>query len=267
MIFNLFIIEILELILYLLLKNKVVKKIHYVLYLIFVGLVSILSIDTLDILLALISVISSIIPLIISIIKREDNKAILIFTNIALILSNSNMIFSEIYYLNYLVTFGLMIVYAYLNKDKIQRYVPLFGSAVLLLSFINIIIVDYNLFNCLNLLVYSYIGLLIMSLISDKNSKDWFMTIYFSILILIHLFTSNIWLFLTVTLVVVLMIVISFIKDFKKLKISAIILFILNFIYQLRDFWFDIPVAIYLLVLGLVIIGIVVVKEIKDNKE
>ena len=61
------------------------------------------------------------------------------------------------------------------------------------------------------------------------------------------------------------MVLIGFIKDFKKLKITGIILFILNLLYQLKDYWNKIPLAIYLLVIGLILIGIVIIKELKEK--
>jgi len=90
--------------------------------------------------------------------------------------------------------------------------------------------------------------------------------IYSIIIVLANMFTSEILIGVTICLITLLLIIYSFLKNFKKVKVSAIILFILNLIYMLRDFWSDIPLAIYLLILGFILIGVVIFKEIKDNK-
>lgn len=271
LIFNIFIIETLELILYLIIKNKLLKNVHYGIYLTLVGLIAILSINTDNIYLALIALASSIIPLTISVIKKSDKLiGITIFTSVALIFSNSSGVFEEIYYLNYLITFILMSGYAYIFKaDKYRKYISLYSIAILLLMFIETIFLSYDIYYSLKLLMYSYVGLLISTQISNsnKNSADIFASIYFALLILINLFQSNIYLFITINLITIIMIIIGSIKNFKKIKFTAIILFIINLIYELKDFWKDIPVAIYLLIIGLILIGIVVVKEIKENKK
>ena len=126
--------------------------------------------------------------------------------------------------------------------------------------------IKYVYLQCINLGIFSYLGAIISSLIKEKDSKDLFILLYSTFIILINMFTSEILIGVVICLITLLLIVYAFFNDFKKTKISAIILFILNLIYMLRDFWADIPLAIYLLILGLLLIGIVIFKEIKDNK-
>lgn len=268
-IFNLFIIEVIELILYLIDKNNISKKIHYFMYIILVGIISLISVECGDIYLVLIALISIIIPFILSILKKnEDNIPLLVFTTATLIIVNSNDVFENVYYLNYAITLILMFGYAYLFKnDSNKKYISLFGSSILMFSFNHIAVFDYSIYRSLDLLIYSYIGVLIASLISRNDSKDIFLSVFLTISCIFNIFSSDIMLSITVSLVTILMVIFGFIKDFKKIKITGIILFILNLIYVLRDFWKDIPLAIYLLVLGLLLIGIVVVKEIKENKD
>jgi len=82
-----------------------------------------------------------------------------------------------------------------------------------------------------------------------------------------NIITNELLVSLIISVITILMVIFGFIKDFKKVKISGIILFIVNLVYLLRDFWSDIPLAIYLLVIGLALIGIVIFKEIKENKD
>jgi len=264
-VFNLFILEIIELALYLLIKNKVVSTIHYVLYLVLIGNIVMNPSDNLF--LSLIALISSIIPLILLIFKKDKNIVGLVFTLLFMIKSCSNQVFSNIYYLNYLFVFVLMIFYSYMVKnDKQKKYFALFASSILLLSFIDLITLNYSVLVSLEIIVYSYVGILIASFIDVKDSRDLFITLYFTIISLINIFNGELIINLVISVITILMIIFGFIKDFKKTKISAIILFILNLIYILKDFWKDIPLAIYLLVIGLLLIGVVIVKEIKENK-
>lgn len=264
-VFNLFILEILELALYLLIKNKVVSTIHYVMYLVLIGNIVMNPSDNLF--LSLIALISSIIPLILLIFKKDKNNVGLVFALLFMIKSCSNQVFSNIYYLNYLFVFVLMVFYSYMVKsDKQKKYMSLFASAILMLSFINLLTLNYSVLVSLEIIVYSYVGILIASLIDVKDSRDLFITLYFTIISLINIFNGELIINLVISVITILMIIFGFIKDFKKTKISAIILFILNLIYILKDFWKDIPLAIYLLVIGLLLIGVVIVKEIKENK-
>lgn len=264
-VFNLFILSIIELSLYLLIKHNGAKIIHYVMYLVLVGNIVLNPSDNLF--LALISLISSLIPLGLSIIKKEDNKVALGFIFAFIVLSNANSVFININYLNYLFVFVALTLYAYINKnDLYKKYYALFASCLLLFSFTSLLDIKYVYLQCINLGIFSYLGAIISSLIKEKDSKDLFILLYSTFIILINMFTSEILIGVIICLITLLLIVYAFFNDFKKTKISAIILFVLNLIYMLRDFWADIPLAVYLLILGFILIGVVVVKEIKDNK-
>jgi len=264
-VFNLFLLSIIELALYLLIKKMSVKTIHYVLYLVLVGNIVLNPTD--DLFLALITLISSLIPLGLNIIKKKDNKVALGFIFAFIVLANANSVFINIYYLNYLFVFVGLILYAYIFKnDLYKKYYALFASCLMLFSFTNIMSLDHIYLQCINLCIYTYLGGIISSLIKDNYSKDLFIMIYSIVIILANMFTSEILIGVTICLITLLLIIYSFLKNFKKVKVSAIILFILNLIYMLRDFWSDIPLAIYLLILGFILIGVVIFKEIKDNK-
>lgn len=264
-VFNLFILSIIELILYLIIKEKCVKTIHYILYLILVGNIVLNTSDNLF--LALITLFSSLLPLLLSMLNKDANNVALGFIFGFIILANQNSIFINIYYLNYLFVFIALILYAYnFKNDLYKKYYALFASCLILFSFVNIINIDYVYLQCINLGIFIYLGSIISSLIKDKNSKDLFVTLYSIIILLSNMFTEEILIGVIVCFISLILIIYGFIKDFKKIKISAIILFILNLIYMLRDFWSDIPLAIYLLILGLVLIAVVIIKEIKENK-
>jgi hypothetical protein len=179
-VFNLFILEIIELALYLLIKNKVVSTIHYVMYLVLIGNIVMNPSDNLF--LSLIALVSSIIPLILLIFKKDENNVGLVFILLFMIISCSNQVFSNIYYLNYLFVFVLMIFYSYIVKiDKQKKYLALFASSILLLSLINLLTLNYSVLVSLEIIVYSYVGVLIASLINVKDSRDLFITLYFTV--------------------------------------------------------------------------------------
>ena len=168
--------------------------------------------------------------------------------------------------MNFLFVFVALILYAYnFRRDIYKKYFSLFASCLILFSFADIINIDFKYLQCINLGILTYLGALISSLI-NRESKELFITIYSIIILLSNMFTNEILIGIVICFISMFLIIYGFIKDFKKIKISAIILFILNLIYMLRDFWSDIPLAIYLLLIGLILIGVVIIKEIKENK-
>ena len=267
-IFNLFIVEIIQLFLYLFIKNDLIKKIHYYLYFGFIGLIALASTECSNLFLALIALVSSLIPILVIMLKKDKSLFILLFSISTLLIINTNDIFVEINYLNYLFVILLLLFYGYLFKsEKTNRYIALFGVAGNAFIFINVVDLKNYLYSSLNILLFVYLALLIASLFDDNKSKDIFLGISLGVICLFNIFTPYTMVSILVSIITLLMVIFGFIKDFKILKVSGIILFILNLIYLLRDLWSTIPFAIYLLVIGLTLIGIVIFKEMKENKD
>ena len=104
-------------------------------------------------------------------------------------------------------------------------------------------------------------------IIENDNSKDSFGLIGIIIDILIVLPIENTLVGIYIGLIGLLTIMIGFSNNiYKSFFKGGIIITIVNILYQLRDLWEQIPFSFYLLIGGLVIIGFVTIKEIKNKK-
>ena len=154
-----------------------------------------------------------------------------------------------------------------ITNDKILKKTCFLVIVVPLLKMIGEIN-DETIRTILISIIVLYIDFLIVQyFIENNNSKDTFGLIGIIIAILIVLPIENTLVGIYIGLIGLLTIMIGFSNNiYKSFFKGGIIITIVNIIYQLRDLWEQIPFSFYLLIGGLVIIGFVTIKEIKNKK-
>ncbi len=169
-----------------------------------------------------------------------------------------------------IILVSLLITAYYLNREK---YTPLF---ILVLSYIPYVmtlnefaLLSSNMFIILTRLPLIFIVFLISrSILSMKiKGSNVLEIILLSIVFFSYIFTVNLTLGLFTFILAIIMIYIGFKNEkYNSLFIVGIGATILNIIVQLSDFWASVPLPIYLLFSGLLIIGYVTYKEINKTK-
>ena len=154
-----------------------------------------------------------------------------------------------------------------ITNDKILKKTCFLVIVVPLLKMIGEIN-DETIKTILISIIVLYIDFLIVQyFIENDNSKDSFGLIGIIIAILIVLPIENTLVGIYIGLIGLLTIMIGFSNNiYKSFFKGGIIITIVNILYQLRDLWEQIPFSFYLLIGGLVIIGFVTIKEIKNKK-
>lgn len=139
-----------------------------------------------------------------------------------------------------------------------------------------LIINELNILNELKTMLYILPLLLLVFIITRKilgyNKKNNFIIeiILLSIIFIAYIFEINELLGFFTGIISLIMIFIGFkFEKYNSLFYTGLGVFILNLIVQLSEFWSKVPLFVYLLIIGLGIIGYVTYKEIKkvNNKE
>ena len=134
-----------------------------------------------------------------------------------------------------------------------------------------VMINDTNMIYELKLITINVIGMYIMTMINlfllkqDKD-RNVFTTIMSIILLLRIMFIESWMIGLYIGIVSLILIIIGFTKkEYKGLFIEGIIILIINIMYQFKYILEELPLWIYTLLAGLIIIGLVTYKVIKDK--
>lgn len=266
------IISIIVGIFYLLAKEKYYKITYLIFYIISLLFSFILPSDK-----SVITIIANIISsLLLFVIVYRSNNNMKKFTPIATIVSlfsiyynivPSDVIKLNTFVLNVIVIVAYLIITLIFNSEK-KVFIPtLFMYTIPLISISNYISISY-ISTILNIAVSFYILALICELlIKDEETKNAIASIFSALILLFSVFNENIYVGIFIGILSVLLILIGiFNKKYKSLYIIGIIYLILNLIYQLRNVWGRIPFWLYLLIVGLLIIGIVTYMQIKISK-
>ena len=167
--------------------------------------------------------------------------------------------------------FVLLLLTAYfMRKDKVN-YV--FSIALSYLPY-GIMISLFNLKYELEVILMGTPLLILVSIFSNvlvdlpKKTKTVLETIALSIIMCMFIFEANLFIGIYVGVISVIMMLIGTKNSkFNALFYTGIISLILNIYIQLQEFWSKIPVVVYTLIAGLLIIFYVTYKELNKNKK
>lgn len=116
-------------------------------------------------------------------------------------------------------------------------------------------------------LAFYILFMLVNNLVKKEITKSTLYTIFSCLLLLTIVFEQNLIIGLFAGLISLLLMIIGLLKDnYKALFVTGLVFLTLNLVIQLRTFWFQIPFWLYLMLAGLLLIGIVMYKEIHKKK-
>jgi len=253
-----------------LVNNKKIQKISIILYFI---LFIITLFETTQLIPAIINIIVSLLVLALTI-KDESTKKLKL-SYIATLLA----IATTFAYTNILdttqVNNGIIILIIYTlftlincknkNLNKISYLSIILPLYIITTGYID----DYEITQIINNSIAMYIVLLLnIFLVKDNKDRNILSTILIAIIMMEIIFTESWMIGLYVGVISLILIIIGYIKkEFKGLFIEGIIITVVNILVQLKYALQELPLWLYTLLAGLIIIGLVTYKIIKDNEK
>lgn len=165
-----------------------------------------------------------------------------------------------------LIIFGTL---TYLIKQPKYRTINYISLVVPLLGIVNSITMHDELKAiCYNIFALYVLFLLVTLVVKKSEDKDLFATIGTSLIIVGVIFQRSILTAIYVGLLGILIIVITHNKyEYKKFFYCGIVITIINIIVQVGEFWTQIPLWLYLLLVGCGLIAFVTYKEANRKNE
>jgi hypothetical protein len=214
--------------------------------------------------------IACLIPFYITQIKKEQYEKFDVVTFILILLSIFSFIFNEKVFIMQetaksltVLAIYIILIIAYRNRKVLYTL----SSLATMVPF-NILISNMDLSYSVDSIVRSAFYLTLIPLLCRNvpklQERDLLLTIFYSLIMYNVIFIDGLEIGLYVGFVALLLILFGFInKDYKSIFMLGIILTALNIIFQLRELWIKIPFWLYLLVAGMILIGLVMYKGIK----
>jgi hypothetical protein len=104
-------------------------------------------------------------------------------------------------------------------------------------------------------------------LIRDSKNSNLLLGIALPVVILSIIYKVDIAIAIFVGIVALIMIIFGAInKQYKAIYVEGIVFTIMNLVIQLWDLWGELPIYVYLLIGGFILIGIVTIRELKKSK-
>lgn len=257
---------------YELIKNKNIKTTCLILYYI-VFILALLLNNNQQILPSFINLLASIIQLLL--IDKEQNQTKTKISYITLLITvASTLIYTNILNTTQLINSALLLlIYTLLTitttkETSINKinYLSIILPLTVMTKDINI---GYELETILSTTIGMYIILLInIFLLKKRNEKNIFSTITTSLLLLQIISIESWQIGLYIGIIALILIIIGFInKEYKALLIEGIIITIINILSQFQYILKELPLWLYTLIAGLIIIGLVTYKIIDNEKK
>ena len=257
---------------YELIKNKNIKTTCLILYYI-VFILALLLNNNQQILPSFINLLASIIQLLL--IDKEQNQTKTKISYITLLITvASTLIYTNILNTTQLINSALLLlIYTLLTitttkETSINKinYLSIILPLIVMTKDINI---GYELETILSTTIGMYIILLInIFLLKKTKEKNIFSTITTSLLLLQIISIESWQIGLYIGIIALILIIIGFInKEYKALLIEGIIITIINILYQFQYILKELPLWLYTLIAGLIIIGLVTYKIIDNEKK
>ena len=253
-----------------LVKDNKISKVYFI-YLLVGSIISLLfNLDELNL---FVSIALSLLSVYIFFDKKQKNYIYnYVFIQICLFNLTSSLIEAGIpTILGHLLLLAIYGALTYTVKDKQLRTANLISLVIPLYGIVNTADLSYELQIIVDNILSFYILFLIVTLIAKTDeAKDTVATIGTSILFLSIFSSGEILVGLYLCLLGAgILIYTSNKKKYKKLFYTGVAITVINILVQLKDFWSSIPPWLYLLLIGISIIGFVTYKEKKklDNKD
>lgn len=204
-----------------------------------------------------------------SILKQVKTPLLLFMLSVIyLTFSRSFFSYSEAY-LSLISLLSFISIMIFTRKDKISYVITGYALIFPITNIIDKYVMDKEFTLILTFTVVFYMTYLTCkNVIKDKNKASLLSTIISVISLLIIIFSNSVLTGLYAGLVSLILILIGLIDDdYRNLFVTGICFTIINILYQLRNIWQVIPSWLYLLFIGLALIGVVTYKEINKGSK
>lgn len=245
--------------------NKDVKDYYFVFTIIAVILTFLINLEATEIVTAIIN------TLLVSYLfftrKKEDTSRIVLY--IAIILNILCASSTLLYYgvsdlISNIICLAIFIILTLIIKTPKLKTINYISVAIPLYNLVYMIDMAANLKQVVTNIFWLYILFLILKFfIKNKNAKDWIATIGIILIMWPLIFESDILIGIYIGALSIILIFITFNEEhYKKLFYTGIVITIVNVVVQLWEFWSKVPVYLYLLLVGIALIGFVTYKEL-----
>ena len=204
---------------------------------------------------------------------QKDNKFIQkskIFYFVLMLLSINTLLSSNLFSLNnifmYLIIIVLYIIIILLfRNDKVKYTITSYALILPINSLMDLNYLDNDLLTIIRAMLVIYLSFITChNLIKDKEFKIGLLAVLNGVVLASIVFNGSLIVSLFIGIMALLYILLGLLTDeYKNFFIIGIIFTVINIIYQLRNLWVMVPLWLYLLIIGSILIGLVTYKEIK----
>ena len=256
---------------YKIIKNKNIKSISLITYYIIYALA--LLNENKEIIPSIINLVTSITTL--YIITKEQNNTKIKIAHITMLLTilltftYTNILETNIINNSLIVLLLYILIFIFTHKNQTINKINLLAIMLPLITINFDITTPYEIQKIIESTISIYIVILISKFLLKKDQdKNILLTIMTSAIILRIIFIQSWIIGLYIGIIALTLIIIGFIKkEYKTLYIEGIIITIINLIYQIKFILNKLPLWLYIFLSGLIIIGLVTYKEIKNTKK
>ena len=204
---------------------------------------------------------------------QKDNKFIQkskIFYFVLMLLSINTLLSSNLFSLNnifmYLIIIVLYIIIILLfRNDKVKYTITSYALILPINSLMDLNYLDNDLLTIIRAMLVIYLSFITChNLIKDKEFKIGLLAVLNGVVLASIVFNGSLIVSLFIGIMALLYILLGLLTDeYKNFFIIGIIFTVINIIYQLRNLWVMVPLWLYLLIIGSILIGLVTYKEMK----
>lgn len=204
-----------------------------------------------------------------SILKQVKTPLLMFMLTVIYLTFNKDMFSYGEAYLSLIVLLSFIAIMIFTRKDKLSYVITGYAVTIPVFNLIDNIIKDQDFVTMLTSTLIFYITFITCkNVIKDIKKANLLATTVSIAVLLMIIFNGSALIGLYAAIVSLVLILIGLINDdYRSLFVTGICFTIINILYQLRNLWEVIPLWSYLLLIGLVLIGIVTYKEIKKGSK
>jgi len=204
-----------------------------------------------------------------SILKQVKTPLLMFMLAVIYLTFSKNMFSYNEAYLSLIVLLSFIAIMIFTRKDKLSYLITGYAITLPVFNLIDHIIKDQDFVTMLTSTLIFYITFITCKNVINDIKKSSLLATGVSIAVLLMIiFNGSALIGLYAAIVSLVLILIGLINDdYRSLFVTGICFTIINILYQLRNLWEVIPLWSYLLLIGLVLIGIVTYKEVKKGSK
>lgn len=204
-----------------------------------------------------------------NILKQVKTPLLMFMLTVIYLTFSTNMFSYSEAYLSLIVLLSFISIMIFTRKDKLSYIITGYAVTIPVFNLIDSVIKDQDFVTMLTSTLILYITFITCkNVIKDIKKSSLLATGVSIAVLLLIIFNGSALIGLYAAIVSLVLILIGLINDdYRSLFVTGICFTIINILYQLRNLWEVIPLWSYLLLIGLVLIGIVTYKEIKKGSK